>query len=125
MLFMPPLLLVRGAIAAVWLYEGLWCKLLGCAPNQRDIVESVPFLGRSHGRLVLSAIGLLECALALWVLTGWEPVWAAAVQTGILVGMNLNGLLFARRLIHDPGGMLVKNFALVVLMWEAAARGSQ
>jgi DoxX-like family len=125
MLFMPPLILVRGAIAAVWLYEGLWCKLLGRAPNQRDIVESVPFLGRSHGRLVLSAIGLLECALAVWVLTGWEPVWAAAVQTGLLVGMNLNGLLFARRLIHDPGGMLVKNFALVVLMWEAAAQGSR
>jgi uncharacterized membrane protein YphA (DoxX/SURF4 family) len=125
MLFMPPLILVRGAIAAVWLYEGLWCKLLGRAPNQRDIVESVPFLGRSHGRLVLSAIGLLECALAVWVLTGWKPVWAAAVQTGLLVGMNLNGLLFARRLIHDPGGMLVKNFALVVLMWEAAAQGSR
>lgn len=123
--FMPPLVLVRGAIAAVWLYEGLWCKLLRRAPNQRDIVESVPFFGRSHGRLVLSAIGLLECALAVWVLSGWEPVWAAAVQTGLLVGMNLNGLFFARRLIHDPGGMLVKNFALVVLMWEAAAQGSR
>ena len=36
-------------------------------------------------------------------------------------GMNVNGLLFARHIIHDPGGMVVKNAALVVLMWVAAA----
>ena len=28
-IFQPPLWLIHGAIAAVWLYEGLWCKLLG------------------------------------------------------------------------------------------------
>ena len=29
----PPTWLVRGAVAGVWLYEGLWCKLLDGDPN--------------------------------------------------------------------------------------------
>jgi hypothetical protein len=85
MSLMPPPLLVRCAIAAVWVYEGLWCKVLGRTPYQRAIVEAVP----------------------------------------LLVGMNANGLLFARRLIHDPAEMVVKNFVFVVLIWVAAAQGSR
>ncbi len=120
---MPPPLLVRSAVAAVWLYEGLWCKVLGRLPSQERIVEAVPFLGPSAGPAFLKVLGLVETMLGLWVLSGWEPVWAAVVQTVLLVGMNTNGILFARRLIHDPAGMVVKNAALVVLMWVAAAQG--
>ncbi|HVP59616.1 MAG TPA: DoxX-like family protein [Myxococcaceae bacterium] len=120
---MPPPVLVRSAIAAVWLYEGLWCKVLGRLPSQERIVEAVPFLGPSAGPAFLKGLGILESLLGLWVLSGWEPVWAAVVQTVLLVGMNTNGILFARKLIHDPGGMVVKNAALIVLMWVAAAQG--
>ena len=120
---MPPPLLVRSAIAAVWLYEGLWCKVLGRRPSQERIVEAVPFLGPGIGPVFLKALGVVEVLLGLWVLSGWEPVWAAMVQTVLLVGMNANGLLFARKLIHDPAEMVVKNAALIVLMWVAAAQG--
>ena len=121
----PSLWLIRGAIALVWLYEGLWCKVLGRMPSQERIVEAVPWLGPAWAPRVLKALGLVECGMAVWVLSGWEPVWAAAAQTALLVAMNGNGLLFARRFIHDPGGMVVKNAALVVLMWVAAAQGSR
>jgi hypothetical protein len=123
--FMPPVLLVRCAIAAVWLYEGLWCKVLGRMPNQKAIVEAVPYLGPIRAEALLPALGVLESALAVWVLSGWEPVWAAVFQTGLLLGMNANGLLFARKLIHDPAGMVVKNFVFLVLVWVAAAQGSR
>jgi hypothetical protein len=43
-LALPPPLLVRGAVAAVWLYEGLWCKVLGHEPHQVRVVEAVPRL---------------------------------------------------------------------------------
>jgi DoxX-like family len=122
---MPPPWLVRCAIALLWLYEGLWCKVLGRRPNQERIVEAVPFLGPALAPSILRALGLVECALAIWVLSGWEPVWAAAAQTALLVGMNANGLLFARHLIHDPGEMVVKNAVFVVLIWVAAAQGSR
>lgn len=124
MSLMPPSWLVRSAIALVWLYEGLWCKLLGRMPSQQRVAEAVPFLGPAWAPRSLKALGLVECGLAVWVLSGWEPVLAAATQTALLVVMNANGLIFARRLIHDPAGTVLKNAALIVLMWVAAAQGT-
>ncbi len=116
-----PLWLIRVAVAGVWLYEGLWCKLLGREPNQLTIVEAVPRLGPKIGALFLKALGVVEVALGVWALSGVAPVWGALAQTVLLVGLNANGLLWARQLIHDPGGMVVKNFAFLVLAWVAAS----
>lgn len=118
---LPPLLVLRGAVGAVWLYEGLWCKLLGREPHQVSVVEAVPKLGPLVGRHFLLALGAVETALALWILSGAYPGWCAAAQTALLVTLNANGLLWARHVIHDPGGMVVKNAALLVLAWVSAA----
>jgi uncharacterized membrane protein YphA (DoxX/SURF4 family) len=122
---MPPMFLIRVAIAAVWLYEGLWCKLLGRVPHQVDVVAAHPLFGARSARLVLQAIGVVEVLLAVWVLSGWQPWLAALAQTTLLVGMNANGLLFARHVIPNPGEMIVKNFAFVLLMWVAAGHAAQ
>jgi len=121
---MPPLVLSRIAVAAVWLYEGLWCKLLGGIPLQVDVVEAVPFFSRRSAHWILRAIGVVECAFALWVLSGWQPLLAAGAQTALLVTMNSGGLLWARKTIPDPAGMIVKNFAFLVLAWIVAAQAS-
>jgi len=118
---LPPSGLIRFAVASVWLYEGLWCKVLGREPNQLRIVESVPLLGPRVGTIFLKSLGVAETGLALWALSGIEPVPCAAIQTVLLVLLNANGMLWARRLIHDPGGMLVKNFAFLVLVWVSAS----
>lgn len=118
---LPPLLLVRGAVAAVWLYEGLWCKLLGREPRQMDVVQAVPKLGPIAGKTFLLALGVVETGLAAWVLSGRAATICAWTQTILLVTLNANGLLWARRIIHDPGGMVVKNAAFLVLGWVAAA----
>ena len=118
--WVPPWL-VRFAVAAVWLYEGLWCKLLGGDPRQREIVEAVPRFGAALGAVVLMALGIVEVALAGWVLSGVAPVHAALVETLVLVTINANGLAWSRRLIHDPAGMVVKNAAFLVLAWVAAS----
>jgi hypothetical protein len=117
---LPPLWLVRAAVAGVWLYEGLWCKLLGGEPRQLEVVEAVPRLGPRVGRLFLPALGAVEVAVAAWALSGAAPLACAIAQTALLVALNANGLLWARRLIHDPGGMVVKNFAFLVLAWVSA-----
>ena len=118
---MPPLLLIRFAVALVWFYEGFWCKVLGRLPHQEKFIGSVPLIMGFPARTLLLMLGYLECALALWIMSGWQPWWAALFQTVLLAGMNTMGLSFARSQIHDPGGMLVKNFALIVLAWVAAA----
>jgi hypothetical protein len=33
----------RVVLAAVWLYEGLWCKILRRRPDQRAIVAATPY----------------------------------------------------------------------------------
>ena len=116
----PPFWLIRVAVAAVWFYEGLWCKILGGQPHELEVVTAVPYFGPRIGALFLKALGVVEVALGVWVLTAIAPQTCAVAQTLLLVALNANGLIWARHIIHDPGGMLVKNFAFLVLAWVAA-----
>ena len=49
---MSSLIVPRIAVASVWVYQGLWCKLLGHACHHQKIVETAPFLN-SFWALVL------------------------------------------------------------------------
>jgi uncharacterized membrane protein YkgB len=116
-------LLPHAAMASVWIYQGLWCKLLGRMPHHLEIVGTVPFLNASRAHRVLAALGFLECLIALWVLSGIRAREAALVQTILLAAMNIAGLVWARRTIPDPFGMLLQNFAFLLLAWIAAGSG--
>jgi hypothetical protein len=111
--------LIRASIALVWLYQGLWCKLLGRMPRHAAVIAAVPFVGPAAASSVLIVLGLAECGIAVWVLTGLRMRDAALAQTMLLVAMNAGGTIWAWRLIPDPGGMLVQNFAFLVLIWIA------
>jgi hypothetical protein len=118
---LPPLWLIRAAVAAVWLYEGLWCKLLNGDPHQVAVVEAVPGFGPRIGIVFLKSLGIVEVGLAAWSLSGITPVISASAQTALLVSLNTCGILWARRVIHDPAGMVVKNFAFLLLVWVSAS----
>ena len=117
----PPLVIIRTSVAAVWLYEGLWCKLLGRVQSQVQVVTAVPRLGLRYGLPFLKALGVVEVGLAAWVLAGIAPGLCALVETALLVLLNANGLLWARQIIHEPAGMVVKNIAFLVLVWVCGA----
>ncbi|HUK32224.1 MAG TPA: DoxX-like family protein [Candidatus Acidoferrum sp.] len=117
----PPLIILRSAVAAVWLYEGLWCKVLGRAKLEAQVVAAVPAIGPRFGQLLLKALGVIEIALAAWVLWGIQPGACAIGETSLLVILNANGLLWARHIIHDPAGMIIKNAAFLVLVWVCGA----
>ena len=120
-MLLPPFWLIRVAVAAVWLYEGLWCKLLRGQPHEFEVVAAVPRFGPRFGAYFLRALGVAEIAVAAWTLSAFSPVLCAAFQTLLLITLNASGLLWARRIIHDPGGMVVKNFAFLVLVWVNAS----
>jgi len=117
----PPLVAIQISVAAVWLYEGLWCKILGRLHSQLQVVRAVPRLGPLFGSPFLKALGVVEVALGMWVLSGIAPGTCAIVETVFLIVLNVNGLLWARRLIHDPAGMVVKNIAFLMLAWICGA----
>lgn len=117
---MPPYWLIRGAVAAVWLYEGLWCKLFRGEPRELAVVKAVPRYGPRFGVPFLMTLGAVEVVIAAWVLSGAEPFLCVIVETVLLVSLNANGLIWSRHVIHDPPGMVVKNFAFLVLAWVAA-----
>ena len=105
------------AIAAVWLYHGVWNKLLAPSGRHAEIVASGPAILGIPSRSLLLFIGAIETLLALWVLSGVRSRWCAIVQTLLLAGMNIGGLVWARNEIADPGGMILQNVAFLVLVW--------
>src|ERR1035438_4612625 len=118
--WMPGNKLIRFSIALVWLYQGLWCKVLGRAPNHTAVISAVHFIGPSGSRVALIALGMFECGIAAWVWSGRGMRKAAIVQTLLLAAMNGGGLIWAWRLIPDPAGMILQNFAFLLLIWVAA-----
>ena len=76
-ILLPPFWLIRVAVAAVWLYEGLWCKLLHGQPHELEVVEAVPCFGPRVGALFLQVLGVVEVALAVWTLSALAPVLCA------------------------------------------------
>jgi DoxX-like family len=117
----PALIVMRGAVAAVWLYEGLWCKILGRSPHEEQVVASVPWISPGLGRAFLKALGTVEVLLAVWVMSGIQPGACAIAEIALLVALNVNGLIWARHIIHDPVGMVLKNIAFLALVWVCGA----
>ena len=117
---MPDYKLIRLSIAMVWFYQGLWCKVLGGVPRQEAVISTVPFLGAAEVHVALMTLGLVECGLAVWVLSGQRMRQAATAQTALLVAMNSGGLIWAWHLIPYQAGMIVQNIAFLVLVWIAS-----
>jgi len=102
-------------LAAVWLMNGIYAKVLGRVPRHQAIVAR--FFGENHSRLLTRLIGIGEIGMALWILSGWERPWCFAAQAVILVSMNTLELMRARDLLLSPIGMPIANFGLLVLAW--------
>ena len=74
-------------IAAIWLINGLFCKLLNLVPRHEEIVASI--LGSSHSRLMTILIGILEIGMAVWILIGVRTRLNAITQIVLIATMNI------------------------------------
>lgn len=79
--------MLNVSVAAVWLVNGLFAKLLNLVPRHREIVAEI--LGQKHAVWMTPAIGVGEVLLAVWILTGrWRRV-CAVTQIALVATMNL------------------------------------
>lgn len=117
--------LARYAVALVWAYNGIYCKLFLGDTSHLEVFASLPFINPAYAIIPLAMLGVFEAVLAGWVLSGWTPRHAACIQTVLLCAMNAGGLLWARDSIPHPAGMVVQNIAFLVLVWLAASKGDR
>lgn len=113
-------------VAAVWLVHGLYNKLLAGSPRHLAIVQSVPGLSGRRGIYMLAAVGIFEVLIGMWVLSRRAAWTCAATQSVALLSMNVVELIYARRLLLWPAGLIPVNLVFLGLAWTAAGwRGPQ
>lgn len=79
--------LIKYFIAAVWIANGLFCKVLNLVPRHQEIVGSI--LGTDHAAQLTTAIGFSEILMAFWILSGFLPRLNAISQMAIIATMNI------------------------------------
>ena len=101
--------IINYFIAAVWLVNGLFCKILNLVPRHQEIVATI--LGQEHARLLTVAIGISEVLMGVWILSGIRSRLNAIFQIAVIAVMN------AMEFILVPGLLLWGRFnALFALL---------
>jgi len=77
---------INFLIAAVWLANGLFCKVLNLVPRHRQIVGAI--LGQHHAGFFTVTIGTAEIFMTAWILSGIKPRLNAVTQIIIIAIMN-------------------------------------
>ena len=117
------LISLQFLIGGVWVFHGLYSKILRGIPRHRAIVARV--LGETHADLATTVIGAGEILLGLWVFSGWQRVPCAAVQTLALVSMNVLEIALAADLLISAIGMLALNAGFLSAIWYWATAASR
>ena len=73
--------------AAVWLINGLFCKVLNFVPRHEQIVGQI--LGEDFAKPLTILIGLAEIGMAIWILSRIKPKINAVFQMTVVAAMNV------------------------------------
>jgi len=84
-------------VAAVWIANGLFCKVLNMVPRHQLIVARI--LGASHAELFTKAIGISEILMAVWILSRIKPKFCAVTQMFVIGLMNTIEFILAPDLL--------------------------
>ncbi len=106
-------------IGAVWVFHGLYSKLLNGFPRHREIVARV--VGEELATPVTKLIGAGEVLVGLWTWSGRARKVCAATQTAALVSMNTLEISRAKDLLISAPGMLILNGLLIAMTWRWAS----
>jgi hypothetical protein len=88
-------------IAAVWLVNGLYAKLLNAVPRHQMIVASI--LGEDYSYWLTKAIGVAELVMVAWILSRILPRLCAVTQILIVMTMNILEVVLAKDLLLFGG----------------------
>ncbi len=89
--------LLTWLLAAVWIINGLFCKVLGLVPRHEQIVARI--LGNAQAGFLTKAIGFAEILLAVWILSRIRSRLNATLQMIIVAAMNIIEVILAPDLL--------------------------
>lgn len=89
--------LLTIGIAAIWIANGLFCKILNLVPRHELIVAKI--LGSEYSRQLTIAIGSSEILMAIWVLSGKRSRLNTVAQILIIAVMNILEFITAPELL--------------------------
>ena len=78
--------IITFIVSAVWIGNGLFCKLLNLVPRHQQIVARI--LGTAHAFTFTKAIGAAEVLMALWIISSVKSRLNAIVQILVIAVMN-------------------------------------
>ncbi len=88
---------INYLVAAVWIANGLFCKVLNLVPRHGEIVARI--LGDDLARPITIAIGISEICMAVWILSGIKRRLNAFLQIIIIGTMNTLEFILAPDLL--------------------------
>lgn len=116
--------LLTYCIAAVWVVNGLFCKVLNVVPRHRQIVAGI--LGQQYATQLTLAIGLAEIGMAIWIVSGIYRRLNVWTQIIIIIVMNVIEVILVPQMLL--WGRLNVFFALMLVMiiyWNEFAQGKK
>lgn len=105
-------------MAAVWLINGLFCKVFNFVPRHTQIVGSI--LNTGDARTLTILIGVSEIAMAIWIMSGiWRRLNALA-QIVVVATMNTLEFILVPELLLFGRANALFAFLFILLIYYSA-----
>ena len=102
-------------IAAVWLVNGLFCKVFNLVPRHQLIVAGI--MGDEHAGFLTLAIGIAETGMALWIASGHFRKLAAITQIACIASMNILEFILVPELLLWGKANSLFAFLFIILVY--------
>ena len=102
-------------IAAVWLINGLFCKVLNLVPRHEAIVSRI--LHTNNARSLTLLVGLAEIGMAAWIISGIHKRFNVIAQILIIATMNALEFFLSPDLLLWERVNAVFAFAFILLIY--------
>ena len=103
------------ALAAVWMINGLFCKVLNLVPRHQEIVARI--LGNENAYQITIVIGLAEAGMAAWIFSGIKMRLAAIIQILVVAIMNVIEFFLAPDLLLWGKSNAILALGLIVVIY--------
>jgi hypothetical protein len=107
--------LITYCIAAIWIANGLFCKVLNLVPRHQQIVAKI--LGDEHSRWLTIAIGCSEIFMAIWILSRIKSRLNVIAQILIIATMNILEYILAPDLLLWGKANAIFAFILILVVY--------